>query len=34
LGVVTGVDKGMAIIAVNYTEGEIIVTDTIDVTVL
>ena len=34
LGVVTGVDRGTAIITVTYTEGEIIVTDTIDVTVL
>jgi len=33
LGVVTGVDRGTAIITVTYTEGEIIVTDTIDVTV-
>lgn len=34
LGVVTGVDRGTAIITVTYTEGEIAVTDTIDVTVL
>jgi uncharacterized protein YjdB len=33
LGVVTGVDRGTAVITVSYTEGEIIVTDTIDVTV-
>ena len=34
LGVVTGVDRGTAIITVTYTEGEIIVSATIDVTVL
>jgi len=34
LGVVTGVDRGTAIITVTYTEGEIIATATIDVTVL
>jgi uncharacterized protein YjdB len=34
LGVVTGVDRGTAIITVTCTEGEITVTDTIDVTVL
>ena len=34
LGVVTGVDRGTAIITVTYSEEEITVTDTIDVTVL
>jgi len=34
LGVVTGVDRGTAIITVAYTEGEITVSATIDVTVL
>jgi hypothetical protein len=34
LGVVIGVDRGTAIITVTYTEEEITVTDTIDVTVL
>ena len=34
VGVVTGVYRGTAIITVTYTEGEIIVIDTIDVTVL